>query len=146
MVKHFIACVLLATVGTAQVPSLLNAKVTAEWYTSNKCSFYQNEQDTLFVCNKNEVYLLPRDLPYYDSTSSPLTINLYNAAFFGLDGNIRSVFPMAGDASKMYFIDTKTAGGVVSFVALELTASRDALNRVSTIRPVFSLSSALEPD
>ena len=76
---------------------------------------------------------------------SPLTNNLYDASKFGLDGNIRTVFPIAGDASKMYLIDTKTEGGLVSFVALELAASRDALNRVATIRPVFSLSSALEP-
>ena len=90
--------------------------------------------------------MLPRELPYYDSTTSPLTNNLYDASKFGLDGNIRTVFPIAGDASKMYLIDTKTEGGLVSFVALELAASRDALNRVSTIRPVFSLSSALEPE
>jgi len=92
------------------------------------------------------MYLLPRQLPYYDSTTSPLTTNVYDASMFGLDGKIHSVFPMAGDSSKMYFIDTKTDGGSVSYVALELTASRDALNRVAAIRPVFSLSSALEPE
>ena len=89
---------------------------------------------------------MPRELPYYDSTSSPLTTNIYDASKFGLDGNIRTVFPMAGDASKMYFVDTKTENGVESFVVLELSASRDALNRVATIRPVFNLSSALEPE
>ena len=46
----------------------------------------------------------------------------------------------------MYIIDTKTENGSISYVALELTASRDALNRVATIRPVFTLSDTLKPE
>ena len=52
---------------------------------------------------------------------------------------------MAGDDSKMYFVDSKTESGTKSYVTLELSASRDAANRVATIRPVFVLPSALEP-
>ena len=54
---------------------------------------------------------------------------------------------MAGDESKMYIVDTKSSGssGDKSFVTLELSASRDAANRVASIRPVFVLSGALEP-
>ena len=55
---------------------------------------------------------------------------------------------MAGDESKMYIVDTKTnsASGEKSYVTLELSASRDAANRVASIRPAFVLSDALEPD
>lgn len=55
---------------------------------------------------------------------------------------------MAGDESKMYIVDTKSSGssGDKSYVTLELSASRDAANRVASIRPVFVLSGALEPD
>ena len=45
----------------------------------------------------------------------------------------------------MYFVDSKTESGTKSYVTLELSASRDAANRVATIRPVFVLPSALEP-
>jgi len=133
-----------AAIARAQTGSLLNSKATSDWYSSNKCNFYQNEQDTLFVCDQSKVYLLPRDLPYYDQSSRALTQNLYDAASFGLDGKIRGVFPQAGGPSKMYIVDTKTTGSSQIFVTLELSASRDAQNRVATIKPVFSLSSALE--
>ena len=109
-----------------------------------KFSFYVNEQDTVFIMRPKKVYLLPRELPYYDSKSLPLTHNLYAASKFVLDGKIRTVCPIAGDASKIYLIYTKIEGGSVSFVAFELAASRDALDRGATIRLLFSFSSALE--
>ena len=89
---------------------------------------------------------MSRGLSYYDNPSASLSKNLYNPQNYGLNGQISAVFPLAGDSSKMYLIDsTSEELATDNFVVLELSANGDPENRIATIRPVFRLSNDLEP-
>ena len=48
-----------------------------------------------------------------------MTSNIYDPESLGLSGEIRAVFPMAGDPSKMYLLDS-TNDGEENIVTLEL--------------------------
>ena len=88
----------------------------------------------VFVC-ENQVYALSKDTPY--SQSATLT-NLYNPTSLGLTGIIKRVFAQVGDPDKMYLVDTSSDNAKA--IALELKRDSDY-----SIRPVFSVSSRLEP-
>ena len=54
--------------------------------------------------------MLSKDSPYTEQITNEahLTSNVYDPESLGLSGEIRAVFPMAGDPSKMYLLDSTT--------------------------------------
>ena len=80
-------------------------KVDEDWFTQKNCNFYQNTAATVFLCDDAQIYVILRTEPFELIEQH---VYEYNPDNFGLDGNLKAFFPIAGDVSKMYFYDTKT--------------------------------------
>ena len=132
--------------------------VTQEWFTNNKCRFYQSYADTIFFCNQAEIYALPRDRSF---TKMDILQNIYHPSAYGFNGKILKVFASAGDTDKIYFLDSRTQPDtlVQQNMTLELSnqesftkiitkdgSTSKTKSKVAQIRPVFDLASGLEAD
>ena len=78
------------------------------------------------MCNQADVYVLSKEKPLDQAAQLE---NAYDPAALGLDGNIKAVFPNAGDPTKIYLLDTRTdkETGELSYVTLELAESPNAV-------------------
>ena len=78
------------------------------------------------MCNQADVYVLSREKPLHQALQLE---NAYDPAALGLDGNIKGVFPNAGDPTKIYLLDTRTdkETGELTYVTLELAESPEAI-------------------
>ena len=111
------------------------------WYLNRGCEYYVSDTDTIFVCNKRQVYVQSRADGPIKSVES--LNNIYDPAKYGFNGIIEKVFLGAGLSSNLiYILESKTDWQTYekTFITLELNLG------TSEIRPIFSLPSTIKTD